>query len=953
MAGGSRVGRLYVEISGDANPLRQSLDQAVGSAQKAGLKFTDAGRRMFVAFENAINPTKQLAQHIKLLEAAGKSSADIWKVYGDRMKVAAEAAKKNGQAVDPLISKHVELNKVTLASRLNFESLGRGIQNFAANPLQAAQGGISSLLSTLGPTAIGLGAVGAGVVTAAVGFFKMAEGAAEAAEQIQNLSYTTGLGVEQIQQLKILGEQSGMGDLTSTIEKLNVQLGSKEGGDFTEAIIRMNIAIKEGAGAIYYLEEMRKKYAEIPDPIKRAEQAAADLGRRLVHEVGPLVLNTSRDIKRAMDEIGKSGAVMAEGQVKRLADLDEAIDKQKLHWQSWANKIKIIASEVWLELLRFNPTTPWGGGSPSQEPLTQMATGANTASSAVNKLNGGLQESARRTRAIAEADAIAAGTKRELVALTIKLNDLEKQYSDEKAKQKGLQFDPEKLKSLAVQIGSTRQEITRLSTSLDSAEKSLKKMKEPTMIWRDELLSLDQGLGWANDELLKFSAHIDDLRKKKTEAAFDLPFPEQKDIFKSDDVKKVEDASERARKEMEKSRISVRSLGDEVSTVFTNMAQEIAGNIIEWKGWAETLKNTVKSLAKSLLSALIEGLFKPLTDWMRGFGNSLSSGLAGIFGGAKGSGLIGGLGGASLRGILGGGTAAASTAGGAAAAGTGAGAAAGGTAGGVSGALGGIGSSISSGLSAIGTTMVSLLTNPITMLAGAAVGLGFGIKALVGAISGPSSWERLQRETKKHYGGLQISSKQFAAFGKQFGLTEGEAQGERSRIMGSPAMLSFMYQQAQQQGKMAQFLGALSRAPINSKERIDLLTPFKMGMQSGDWTALNNTWLTAASREGNLARKLSGGMSSLFLQPGTASFPRAANSISPFGGVIQPQAASRNLSVTTGPTAINITIHGAGDDLVSRVRREVIPILKEQMTSGNTGLREAIVRAFNTTAGAY
>jgi hypothetical protein len=96
------IGRLFFEISGDTSRLNTSLQEAVRIAQDAGVKVTRAGQSIISAFDDALNPTKKLAEQVKLLEAAGKSSSDIWQVMGDRMKSAAAAAKANNQAVGPL-----------------------------------------------------------------------------------------------------------------------------------------------------------------------------------------------------------------------------------------------------------------------------------------------------------------------------------------------------------------------------------------------------------------------------------------------------------------------------------------------------------------------------------------------------------------------------------------------------------------------------------------------------------------------------------------------------------------------------------------------------------------------------------------------------------------------------------------------------------------------------------
>jgi hypothetical protein len=220
------VSRLFFEISGDTSRLNASLQQAIRIAQDAGVKITRAGQSIISAFDEALNPTKRLAEQVKLLETAGKSSSDIWQVMGERMKTAADAARANSQAVDPLVQKHIDLAKASKGSAFSFESLGKAIQDFSQNPVQSAKSGVSSLLGALGPTAVGIGAVGTAAIAAGVAVFELAKNAAESAEQIKNLSYATGMTVEDVQALQRLGQERGLGDLTGMIEKLNAQLGS-------------------------------------------------------------------------------------------------------------------------------------------------------------------------------------------------------------------------------------------------------------------------------------------------------------------------------------------------------------------------------------------------------------------------------------------------------------------------------------------------------------------------------------------------------------------------------------------------------------------------------------------------------------------------------------------------------------------------------------------------------
>jgi len=174
----SPVGRLYFEISGDTSKLNASLREAIKTAEEAGVKITRAGQSFISKFEEALNPTKKLAEQINLLTAAGKSQADIWKVVADEINGAADAAKKNGQAIDPVVKSIQEMSKASLAGKVSFESIGKAVGDFAAHPLESAKTGVTSFLGLLGPTAVGVGAVATGVIAAGAAVYSFAADAA-------------------------------------------------------------------------------------------------------------------------------------------------------------------------------------------------------------------------------------------------------------------------------------------------------------------------------------------------------------------------------------------------------------------------------------------------------------------------------------------------------------------------------------------------------------------------------------------------------------------------------------------------------------------------------------------------------------------------------------------------------------------------------------------------------
>jgi hypothetical protein len=336
------IGRLFFEIGGDTSRLNASLKEAIKTAEEAGFKITRAGQSFISKFDEALNPTKKLAEQIQLLSAAGKSQADIWKVRFDEINRAAEAAKKNGQAIDPLVKSFQEMNKASLASSISFEGVGKAVGDFATHPLESAKKGVSSFLGLLGPTALGVGA-GAAV-------YSFAKDAADAAQQIQNLSYATGMSVERIQALNRLGQEKRLGDLAGSIEKLNAQLGKGEGGPFTEATLRAGIVPKQGADAIYYLEQLREHYAQIEDPAVRAQKATADLGRRLL-DLLPIVLNDKESFSSL------------------VVEFLEGVDLRTFHYGESGDSNVVVTGSVPILLQEISKSCPlfW----PQLDPLLQ------------------------------------------------------------------------------------------------------------------------------------------------------------------------------------------------------------------------------------------------------------------------------------------------------------------------------------------------------------------------------------------------------------------------------------------------------------------------------------------------------------------------------------------------------------------------------------------------------
>jgi len=233
------MSRLFVEIGGDSSKLVKATNEALDNLKKAGVEATRSGQSFLRAFDDAVNPAKKLSQEIDFLSRAGKSSTEIWKVYGDRLKGVADST-------DPLIKKHLEFGRALESNKSSFENLGRSIQDFARNPVQAAQGAITGFLETLGPTALALGGIATAVIAAGVAFTKLGIAAANELEQLENLSAQTGISTQDLQALQAVAKAAGLEslDLGRTIGMLNKQLADGK-GDFVDTIKKLGLSLTD------------------------------------------------------------------------------------------------------------------------------------------------------------------------------------------------------------------------------------------------------------------------------------------------------------------------------------------------------------------------------------------------------------------------------------------------------------------------------------------------------------------------------------------------------------------------------------------------------------------------------------------------------------------------------------------------------------------------------------
>jgi len=227
-------------------------------------------------------------------------------------------------------------------------------------------------------------------------------------------------------------------------------------------------------------------------------------------------------------------------------------------------------------------------------------------------------------------------------------------------------------------------------------------------------------------------------------------------------------------------------MGNEISTVLTNLSQEIANKVTGWAGPFQTF-------ASKALASLVEGLFSPVTKYLNKLGKELGDWMTGLLGGESD--------GFQLPGFSGWGGGGSSGSSGGSGVG-GAGSTISGIAGGIGGAAGIVEGLRMGGWAGAATTIGS------ATLAGASIGsivpgIGTAVGALIGAmwssiglgignlIAGPNSYEALAKEVKRDLG-VSISHQEIKAFMDSMGISESKAWDHRVEIEQSPMFMAYL-----------------------------------------------------------------------------------------------------------------------------------------------------------------
>jgi hypothetical protein len=338
-----------------------------------------------------------------------------------------------------------------------------------------ATGGIPGLaksLSTLSgvvsgsiPIWAGLG----GIVGAAGGaLITMAVSAANATEQLDNMSAQTGIAAADLEALQRISEDAGLGteSLASSLGKLNRQLASGEGGEFARVLDALGGSIKDGSGQIKdvipLLDDLQKRLLATSDSAERARLANTALGKGMGDWI-PLILSSKEKISDQIEAMKTSGRVMDEMTRQNMRALDKALDEAKADWDRLTIAIG-SATGAFLNFFRV-----------SEAPLPTMSLRELVAAMPGVPGKSRLEIQAEQE---ARARAIASGAAGKELEIKIKIEDAE-------LRMKGVHG--EKQIAIAEEIAGYKQQLTLLEKQTKVLEEQAKKLKELDISRRPEI----------------------------------------------------------------------------------------------------------------------------------------------------------------------------------------------------------------------------------------------------------------------------------------------------------------------------------------------------------------------------------------------------------------------------------------------------------------------------------
>jgi hypothetical protein len=319
-------------------------DQAAGQVDRSTKSLIDSIKRATASMSAG---TKGSTEYFQALANSRGINVSALKPYLDQLDdvtrktaLAAESQKRLDDSTRFLADLATRSNTIgkTASQLMEMRAAELGVTD-AARPMieqmRAAEASAGGVESKFGKAKVALLAIGAAALAGVGMFGSMIMSAADAADQLGDLSKSTGVAVEDLAGLKLAAEQSG-GDLegiADSLNKLSLNI-TKDGAKFRE----LGITAKEPLEAFKQLADL---FASIQDPQTRAALGAATLGKSWA-AAAPLLAEGGERIGE-MIEKGKQLSGMTAEMVAQSDQFNDNLAEMKTAFAGFKTQ---VASDV-------------------------------------------------------------------------------------------------------------------------------------------------------------------------------------------------------------------------------------------------------------------------------------------------------------------------------------------------------------------------------------------------------------------------------------------------------------------------------------------------------------------------------------------------------------------------------------------------------------------------------
>ena len=232
------------------------------------------------------------------------------------------------------------------------DKLGIHIPEKATDALNGMAEFSEGTVALMGPAAAGIGLV----YKAVSELHSLTLEAAAKADELLTRSVQTGLDVETLQGLDYASNFLDFDGLDQSLSKLTVSMDKARDGaeKQAEAFAALGVSVTDTDGQ---LRSNWETFLDVIDALGEVENATErdalsnDLFGKSYSDLKPLIDAGSEALKGYVDEAKESGIVMERDQVEKLGEVDDAVNRNKAHWDALKNEIAAIWAPASIEAL--------------------------------------------------------------------------------------------------------------------------------------------------------------------------------------------------------------------------------------------------------------------------------------------------------------------------------------------------------------------------------------------------------------------------------------------------------------------------------------------------------------------------------------------------------------------------------------------------------------------------